>query len=139
MIEKHQTTFTQSVNDVPEGFPALLRAQKICKRMAKGGFPETNFEQIKERLDQIVGVLEQAHAAGEKEEAASALGDCLMVVVQLARLTGTESEQALLDSCNKVRRRYEEFEKLVLADGKQVNALTEEERMRYYVEAVRRV
>ena len=139
MIEKHQTTFSQSVNDVPEGFPALLRAQQSCKRMATGGFPETNFEQTKERLDQIVGVLEQAHAAGEKEAAASALGDCLMVVVQLARLTGSESEQALLDSCNKVRRRYEEFEKSVLADGKQVNALTEEERMRYYVEAVRRV
>ena len=62
-----------------------------------------------------------------------------MVVVQLGRLTGLDCEQTLLDSCNKVRRRYEEFEKMVLADGKAVNALTEEERMRYYVEAVRRV
>ena len=139
MSEKHQTTFTQSVNDVPEGFPALLRAQKICKRMAKGGFPETGFAETKARLDQIAGVLEQMHAAGESAAAANALGDCLMVVVQLGRLTGLDCEQALLDSCNKVRRRYEEFEKMVLADGKAVNALTEEERMRYYVEAVRRV
>lgn len=139
MIEKHQTTFTQSVNDVPACFPALLRAQKICKRMAKGGFPETDFAQTAARLDQIVGVLAQAHAAGDKEATANALGDSLMVMVQFARLTGLDGEQVLLDSCNKVRRRYEEFEKMVLADGKQVNALTEEERMRYYVEAVRRV
>ena len=32
MKEKHQETFSDAVNDVPEGFPALLRAQKIAKR-----------------------------------------------------------------------------------------------------------
>lgn len=139
MIEKRQTTFTQSVNDVPEGFPALLRAQKICKRMAKGGFPETGFSETEARLGQIIAVLENAVAQDDKQTAATALGDCLMVVVQMARLAGVDAEQALLDSCNRVRRRYEAFESMVLADGKNVNELSEEERMRYYVEAVRRV
>lgn len=139
MIEKHQTTFSESVNDVPECFPALLRAQKICKRMAKGGFPEGDFAQTKERLDQIISVLRQAHEKGDEQAVASALGDCFMVVVQLARLAGGDSEQSLLDTCKKVQKRYEEFEKLVLADGKSVTALTEEERMRYYIEAIRRV
>ncbi len=32
MTEKHQTTYSDAVNDVPECFPALLRAQKIAKR-----------------------------------------------------------------------------------------------------------
>ena len=35
MKEKHQETFSDAVNDVPECFPALLRAQKIAKRVVR--------------------------------------------------------------------------------------------------------
>ena len=138
MIEKHQTTFSESVNDVPECFPALLRAQKIVKRMEKGGFPAAELNAASEQFAQIANVMINAHERGDEGAVADALGDCLMVVVRLARLVGADCEQALLDCCKKMTRRYETFESLVLADGKSVTELSEEERMRYYIEAIRR-
>ena len=138
MIEKHQTTFSESVNDVPACFPALLRAQKIVKRMEKGGFPAAELNAANEQFLQIENVMMNAHERGDSAAVSDALGDCLMVVVRLARLVGADCEQALLDCCKKMARRYETFESLALADGKNVTELSEEERMRYYIEAIRR-
>ena len=53
----------------------------------------------------------------------------------MARAVGADAEEALLDTVIKVQRRYTEYEKLVLADGKDVNALTKPERDEYYERA----
>ena len=50
----------------------------------------------------------------------------------LARAVGADGEEALLDTVKKVQRRYTAYEKAVLADNKDVNALTKEERDAYY-------
>ena len=139
MKEKHQTTYSESVNDVPACFPALLRAQKICKRMGKGGFPQNDFKGAADCLNELVGALEIACERGDKARAADILGDCLTALVRLGMIVGADCEQALLDNCNKLSRRYEEFERAVLADGKNVTELSEEERTRYYIEAIARV
>lgn len=123
MAEKHQATFSDSVNDVPEGFPALLRAQKICKRMAKGGWKFDTFGRLQKKLVKKTDALARAEGA-EKERL---LGDILMYVCRMGRLAGVECEQALLDTAKRAQRRYAAFEALVAADGKDVNALTEEE------------
>ena len=50
----------------------------------------------------------------------------------LARAVGADGEEALLDTVKKIQRRYAAYEKAVLADGKDVNALTKAERDAYY-------
>ena len=135
MTEKHQTTFSDAVNDVPQGFPALLRAQKLCKRMAKGGWAFNDFSKNTAKLNEEVEELRKAYESGDQAKIAEELGDVLMVVAWLGRLVGADCEQALLDTGKKVVKRYAEWESLVRADGKDVNALADEEWIAYYRQA----
>ena len=129
MTEKHQATFSDAVNDVPEVFPALLRAQKIAKRTAKGGWKLTQ---------------EEARAALKRAEddlfaqGAGALGEFLYAAAAYACAIGADGEQALLDYAKQRQRVYTAFEALVRADNRDVNALTPAERQAY-TEAAERV
>ncbi len=133
MTEKRQETFSDAVNDVPEGFPALLRAQKVCKRMSKGGWAFTDFEKNVQKLNEELAELKNAYEKGAN--ISEELGDVLMCVAWLGRTVGADCEQALLDAVKKVQKRYTAFETLVLADGKDVNKLTNEEWRAYYKRA----
>lgn len=135
MTEKHQTTFSDAVNDVPQCFPALLRAQKIVKRMAKGGWNFQTPQNCKNKFDEEAAELAAAFKEGDKAEIAAEFGDLLMVLMHTAYMLGIDSEQALLDTVKKVAKRYTEWERLVLADGKDVHNLSDEEWTAYYKKA----
>lgn len=117
MKEKHQSTYSQSVNDVPQSLPALLRAQKVFKRMQKGGWKEdlTPSEWFK-RVEN-----------GDT----SVIGKALWQAAAICRSAGEESEQSLMDEVKRMQREYTEFERLVINDGKDVTALTQEQTERY--------
>ncbi len=128
MTEKHQATFSDSVNDVPACFPALLRAQKIAKRTEKGGWV----------ISREQAAADAAAAIGELTEAGSAaLGRFLYCAAVLGYKAGGDCEQALLDYGKKMQAQYTAFEARVRADGKDVNALSAEERAFYMQEAER--
>ncbi len=135
MAEKGQKTYSDSVNDVPKCFPALLRAQKIAKRMAKGGWNFTSPEAYKKKFAEEAEELTQAVKSGDKQQIAAEFGDILMVLMHAAHLLGIDSEQALLDTVKKNVARFNEWERLVLADGKDVHNLTDEEWYTYYKRA----
>ncbi len=126
MTEKHQKTFSDAVNDVPEGFPALLRAEKVVKRTGKGGWKDTYDE-----AERALLAAEKALKAAEGAETEEALGELLLAAVRLGKLKGGDAEQALLDKVKAVQKEYTAFEGLVRADGKDVNALSPEERKEY--------
>ena len=135
MTEKHQTTYSDAVNDVPECFPALLRAQKIAKRMQKGGWDAATVENFEKKFREEYGELMEAFRAGDAAHIAEELGDVLFCAVELGRAVGADCEQALLDTVKKMQARYNAYEAMVLADGKDVNKLTKEERDTYYERA----
>lgn len=126
MKEKHQTTFASAVNDVPQCFPALLRAQKAAKRVEKGGW-KTNAKELIEIINE--SLQELVEGSGNKAET---LGKLLLCVAWLSHLLGENCEQALLDTVVKTQRLYSDFEAAVLKDGLDVNALTKEQFKKYY-------
>ena len=132
MKEKHQETFSDAVNDVPKVFPALLQAQKVAKRVEKGGWGFSSYEEAERKMAEELTELKAARASGDKKKIASELGDVLMCAVNLGREAGADCEEALLDTVNKIKRRFTAYEKAVLADGRDVNALSEEEKEGYY-------
>lgn len=135
MIEKSQKTFSDSVNDVPECFPALLRAQKIAKRMEKGGWDKASLDRFEREFSAEYKELLTAVQTGEKAEIAREMGDVLMCIVNLARAVGADAEMSLLDTVKKLQKRYTEFERLVRLDKKDVLSLSDEEREEYYRKA----
>ncbi len=125
MTEKGQNSFSDAVNDVPEGFPALLRAQKVLKRMEKGGLLLGSYEALQEQIRTLAATGDFYACSGE----------LLMSLTAILRKAGVECEQALLDTVKKYQAIYTAFEGKALADGKDVNALSEEEREQYFNEA----
>ncbi|MGN1062188.1 MAG: nucleoside triphosphate pyrophosphohydrolase, partial [Candidatus Scatosoma sp.] len=137
MIEKSQDTYSKSVCDVPDCFPALMQAQKVAKRVERGGWDKPTFESAKAALEEELAELKAetdkcALGNGDKKKVAEELGDALFCMATLARAVGADGEEALLDTVKKVQRRYTAYEKAVLADHKDVNALSKEERDAYY-------
>ncbi len=132
MTEKHQTTYSDAVNDVPQCFPALLRAQKIAKRMEKGGWDKATLENFERKFREEYAELKEAMKGGDKARISEEVGDVLFCAVELGRAAGADCEQALLDTVKKCAARYNAYEQFVLADGKDVHALTEAEREEYY-------
>ena len=135
MTEKGQKTYSDAVNDVPGCFPALLRAQKVSKRMEKGGWDKPTLETFDEAFASEYNELLVAVKSGDEKAIAGEMGDVLMCVVDLGRAVGVECEQALLDTVKKLQARYTAYEALVRADGKDVHALSKEERDEYYKRA----
>lgn len=132
MKEKRQTNFSDAVNDVPECFPALLRAQKVAKRVEKGGWDKASIEAFEEKIREEYTELLEAYRSGEERRVLEELGDVLFCMVELGRAVGADCEMALLDTVKKMQARYTAYEKLVRADGKDPLTLTQAERDEYY-------
>ena len=135
MKEKHQEKFSDAVNDIPKCFPALLRAQKAVKRVEKGGWGRKDLAEIRSELDSALDDLFASFGQGNSDGVVSAMGKALMRAAQLGQRTGINCEQALLDAVTEIQKDYTAFEAAVLRDGKDVNALTDEEWKEYYDKA----
>lgn len=137
MTEKHQTTFADSVNDVPKCFPAAMRAQKIGKRASKAGMDFRSAEDAATRLQEELKEFFEAYKAGDSAAAEKELGDVLFAAVNVGRKAGCDCEKALKESAERFAARFTKAEALALADGKIVTELSEEEWDEYYKTAKR--
>lgn len=93
-VEKGQKTTADAMEGVAETLPALMRAEKVLKKAATGGFENTDKEQAMESLKENVGLLEQG-----SEDMEALLGQLLYSCVRLARLSGIDAEAALHRVC----------------------------------------
>lgn len=132
MKEKHQETYSAAVNDVPEPFPALLKAQKVAKRLAKGGWNFSSVDGLFKKIEEELAETKEAIESGDKNLIGGEIGDVLMSIVDLSKAVEVNAEEALLDVIEKIKKRYAAFESFVLADGKSPVSLTDEEWKYYY-------
>ncbi len=132
MVEKHQTTFADAVNDVPKCFPAAMRAQKVGKRAAKGGMDFADVNAAAERIHAELQEFFTAYRAGDKTAAERELGDVLFAVVNVGRKAGCDCEKALKESTDRFAARFTLAEKKALEDDKVVTDLSDEEWDEYY-------
>lgn len=115
--EKHQQSYTETLEAVPKAFPALMRAQKVQKRAAKAGFDWKDYsgplQKVLEETNELSQSLEDGDALAVTEE----LGDLLFSVVNLARHIKVDSEQALATATDKFIKRFAKVEELAAKDG----------------------
>lgn len=135
MKEKHQTTYTQSLEAVPKNFPACMRAQKVGKRAAKSGMDFLSPLSASEKIGEEAIELLKALQAGDGDAVFEESGDLLFAAVNTCRLAGVDCEQALAAATDKFVARFAEFERLVLADGKDTTDLCDEEYDWYWLQA----
>lgn len=130
--EKHQESYTDTLNAVARTLPSLWRAEKIQKKAAKANFDWPDISGAVDKLREEHAELEEALAQGGEAHIAEEVGDLLFAAVNVARFAGVDPEDALNATCEKFIHRFEKMEKSVEGDLK---LLSLEEQLACYKKA----
>ncbi|UCD43206.1 MAG: nucleoside triphosphate pyrophosphohydrolase [Chloroflexota bacterium] len=118
----------KKANGVLEGvsasLPALVQAETYQERVNRVGFDWPNVHGVFEKIEEEILEVKRAESQEEKEDE---IGDLLFAVVNLARWMNIDAESALRSANTRFRKRFEELEKGVQRQGRDVSALTMEE------------
>ena len=123
------------LDDVPTALPALLRAHKLGRRMARVGFDWPDALSITEKVTEELGELCEEIRRGDETRAAEELGDLLFTVAQVGRRLGIDPEEALRQANRKVERRFRAVEDRIRKDGDDIAELSMDALERRWAEA----
>lgn len=134
------------LDGVPRALPALLRATKLSERVARVGFDWPDGEGSRAKVAEELAELDRAVAEGDRKGIHHELGDVLFALVNLARHHGVSAEEALRDTGDRFRARFDHVETRVKQaggwpvdpDGKPTRGLPLEELDAYWDEAKER-
>jgi tetrapyrrole methylase family protein/MazG family protein len=123
------------VDDIPEALPALFRAEKMQKRVARVGFDwkETGpvFDKVEEEFKEFREALEE----GDNEHASEELGDIIFALVNVARHHNISAEDAVRFTTHKFANRFRFIEDKYKEEGKDISQSTLEEMDKYWEES----
>jgi MazG family protein len=115
------------IDGVPRALPALLRAQRIQSKAARVKFdwPDARaaWTKVEEEMQEAAAALTTGDGGRLQEE----LGDVLFSLVNVARLSGLDAEDALQRAIEKFRRRFTTMENDLIARGTSVTSVSSEE------------
>ena len=120
-----------AMDSVPAALPALTAAQLIQDRAARFGF---DWDDAGGVLDKLVEEIGEFRAA-TPEERADEFGDVLFAIVNLARWSGIQAEDALRQANAKFRNRYRVMERLAAERGLDFTALPLDDKEALWQEA----
>lgn len=103
---------------LPRALPALLRAERMNTKAARVGFEWERIEDVWAKVDEEIGELREAAAAGDRTGVEEEVGDLLIAVANLARWLGVHPETALHRSLDKFDRRFRSVERALAAEGR---------------------
>ena len=123
-VENHEESDQHSALDnIPNAFPALVRATKIQQRAADVKFDFEHYKQALSKVYEEVGeVVEEADArVVDQAKLEEELGDLLFSVVNVTRHLKHDPEQALRKANEKFEKRFRQVEVLALQNGKSLS------------------
>ena len=127
-----------ALEGVPAQLPALLWAYRVQEKAAGVGFdfPERDgaWEKVEEEIHEYRDLVEAGALAEEKE---AEFGDMLFALVNYARFTGVNPENALRRTNEKFRRRFRHIEQRLTERGLTMADVDLAEMDRYWNEAKR--
>jgi MazG family protein len=115
------------IDGVPRALPSLLRAQRLQSKAARVNFDWPDAGAAWSKVEEEVEEARIALAAGDRTRLEDELGDVLFSVVNVARLSSIDAEEAMRGAIEKFRRRFTEMEDDLSARGKSVGNVTPEE------------
>ena len=117
---------------IPKRMPALHRAVKVQKRMAKVGFDWQNPEEVWEKVMEEINELKEAKSP---EEIKHELGDVLIAITNLARAYGVDPEEALHQSIDRSIKRFQYIEQKAKEENKDLKEMSLEHMDKLWEEA----
>ncbi len=117
--EKKYTSVSDKIEKIAKSLPALLKAYKTQKAVAKTGFEFENFGQVTDKIEEEISEFCNATNAREIEEEG---GDLLFAAVNALRWKGVDPEVALAGAIKKFTERFEYVERHCDGDIKSKSA-----------------
>lgn len=112
-IKKQEKNASSIVGDVPRHLPALLKADKIQRKVSRVGFDWKHTRDVVAKVEEELREMKGALASGDRKQFEEELGDLLFAAVNLARFEKLQAED-LLDRCvTKFTKRFQEVERAV--------------------------
>lgn len=124
---KHQDNFTDTLESVPNTFPALLRGEKLCKRASRAGLPMDDPAETVKRIREGLDRLEQTGFDKVNSQNQQTLGNILLDFCNLDRNLGVDGEKALTYASNQFIINFSRAEKSALEQGKKLDEMTPDE------------
>ena len=105
------------LDGVPTGAPALMRAERLAEKASRIGFDWKALKDVRAKLDEELKELDEAIAAGGRDEIEHELGDVLFSIANLARWVKAPAEDALRQANNRFTTRFQRVEALLEQQG----------------------
>lgn len=116
---------TGLLDDVPQGLPALMQAQKVSRKAASAGFEWEDVEAVWEQVaEERVEFEREEPGSGARE---MEFGDLLFALVNVARKEGIDAESALRASTRKFRARWAAMEREAARAGRPIEGYSTSE------------
>ena len=112
-IKEKEKKKVSLLEDIPRDLPALMRAEKIQKKVARVGFDWPNIEGAWFKVKEELGELEEVAKLDESVKIKEELGDLFFAIVNVCRFLGVDCEEALQSTNAKFIRRFSYIEQHV--------------------------
>ena len=113
-------THPHYLDSLPIALPALIRAQKAQKKVARVNFDWERLSDVIAKVDEELAETKAAVAGENKAEIEDEIGDLLFAVVNLARKCHLDSETTLQRATDKCVKRFNRLEEELEATGKKL-------------------
>src|SRR5947199_5107577 len=115
------------LDGVPRALPSLLRAQRVQSKAARVNFDWPDARAAWLKVEEEIREAAEALASGDTRRIREELGDALFSLVNVARLSDLDADDALHGAIEKFRRRFTNMEAELAARGKSVSAVPPDE------------
>ncbi len=137
--QKGIDTYTQTLVDIPEVLPSLMRAYKVQQKAALAGFDWDNAEGAFSKVYEEIKEVREVYKTGESAIIEGEIGDLLFSVVNVSRFLKIQPELALKATIEKFIRRFKYIEETALQLGMKLDKMSLQEMDKLWNEAKQRV
>jgi XTP/dITP diphosphohydrolase len=120
---------------VPNGLPALIKAQRMQEKAAGVGFDWNNKKQVWGKFNEELNELNQALNSNEKDAIEDEFGDVLFSLINYARFIKVNPESALERTNKKFLQRFQFIEVQAKKQDRSIEDLTLSEMESFWQEA----
>ena len=112
------------LSGVPDALPSLIKAYRIQDKARNVGFDWEHKEDVWDKVREELGELEAELKREDAERSAKELGDFLFSVINAARLSHINPDNALEETNQKFIRRFNYVERKAKEAGKSLKDMT---------------
>ena len=115
---------TSVLSGVPNSLPAVVKATRLQEKSKQVGFEWDHIDQVKAKVEEEWQELEDAIKTGQQPHIEEEFGDLLFSLVNYARFLQVDAEGALEKTNRKFISRFQQMEKIAVANSKSLHELS---------------